>query len=179
MIRWILDAYQSLLTGVMTFMFAVLTVVVSYQVLSRYVGSIPRYLWTEEVSRFSFIWMLFLGAAIAVRAKSHFTIDLLPERVSPKVKQIWDSAVLLLMLLIAAYMVIGGIRFFEIGLRRISTTSGIQLAWIYLSIPVSGASMAIFILEQLWDNLRSIFWRANYTVKQHNSTRSSEPEEEV
>jgi len=57
---------------------AVLIVPVMMQILSRYIGFIPRYIWTEELARFCFIWMIMIGAMIAVREDSHFDVDLWP-----------------------------------------------------------------------------------------------------
>ena len=49
------------------------------QILARYVDFIPRYIWTEEVARFCFIWIIMLGAMIAVRDDTHFDVDVLPQ----------------------------------------------------------------------------------------------------
>jgi TRAP-type C4-dicarboxylate transport system permease small subunit len=143
-----------MLVALTTSMLALFTVVVAYQVFSRYVDFVPRFIWTEEISRFSFIWMLFLGTAVAVRKKRHFVIDLFPAHIQERYGRLLDLFVLLIILAVAVSMVVGGVHFVEMGLKRISTTSGIQLAWIYLSIPVSGASIILFSLEQLWDILK-------------------------
>jgi TRAP-type transport system small permease protein len=149
--RRLLNLYESILVVLTTSMLALFTIVVAYQVFSRYVDFVPRFMWTEEISRFSFIWMLFLGAAVAVRKKTHFVIDLFPQSVQERYGRLLDLFVLLIVLGVAVSMVVGGVRFVEMGVKRISTTSGIMLSWIYLSIPVSGASMIIFCLEQMWD----------------------------
>ena len=78
----------------MTGLLVLFTVVVAYQVFSRYVGVIPRFIWTE-VARYAFVWMLFLGSAIAVRTNSHFTIDLLPN-LGPRMSKLVDTVVLML-----------------------------------------------------------------------------------
>ncbi len=49
-----------------------LIIPVSMQVLSRYTGLIPRYIWTEEIARFCFIWMVMVGAMCAARDGSAF-----------------------------------------------------------------------------------------------------------
>lgn len=149
-----LNAYTAFIVGVMTLLVMALTVVVSYQVFSRYVDFVPRFLWTEEASRFCFIWVVLLGAAIAVREGSHFTIDVLPQRMPERLAHGLIIAGLAVVAVIGVVMVIGGLRFFEIGLSRISTTSGIQLAWVYAAVPVSGFSILIFTAEKLIRVLR-------------------------
>ena len=148
--RRFVDFCESILVVLTTSMLALFTFVVAYQVFSRYVDFVPRFMWTEELARFSFIWMLFLGAAVAVRKKTHFAIDLFPAHVQQRYGRLIDTFVLLIILGVAVSMVVGGVHFVEMGLKRVSTTSGIQLAWIYLSIPVSGGSIILFCLEQLW-----------------------------
>ena len=66
---------QISLTGLM----ALLIIPVILQIFSRYIGIIPRYIWTEEVSRFCLVWIIMLGAMIAVRDGTHFDLDILPK----------------------------------------------------------------------------------------------------
>ena len=149
----ILKLWASILVVVMTSMLAIFTAVVAYQVVSRYVAFIPRLFWTEEISRFSFIWMVFLGTAVAVRQRTHFIIDLIPDSFTKRYGRLLDAGVIVALLICAAFMVFGGIHFFEIGMKRVSTVSGLRLAWIYLAIPVSGISIIAFLLEDVWNLL--------------------------
>lgn len=148
MLQRTLNIYNKVLIGTMTALLMALTVVVSYQVFSRYVDFVPRYLWTEELARFCFIWVVFLGAAVAVRAGAHFTIDILPEGIPSWLRWTIEVLVLALVAVIGAVMLVGGLRFTEIGINRISTTSGIRLAWVYAAIPVAGFSILLFVVEK-------------------------------
>ncbi len=152
--RRVLDVWESILVTLMTGMLAVFTIVVAYQVFSRYVEFVPRFFWTEEISRFSFIWMLFLGAAVAVRRKTHFVIDILPRALHERHGRHIDVFVFLVVLVVAISMVVGGYYFVQMGMKRISTAAGIHLAWIYLAIPVSGISMVVFAFERLLASYR-------------------------
>lgn len=143
------NIYATILVGIMTGLVMILTVVVSYQVFSRYVGFVPRFIWTEEISRFCFIWVVLLGAAVAVREGTHFTIDVLPQSMPTWLQRTIEISVLVLVGIIGFIMVYGGLRFAEIGLTRISTTSGVRLAWVYAAIPVSGFSILVFVSQQL------------------------------
>src|SRR5207247_6078822 len=58
---------------------AILIVPVTLQIISRYTALIPSWIWTEELSRFLFIWMVMLGAMIGIREHSHFEVDVWPE----------------------------------------------------------------------------------------------------
>ena len=71
-----LDRYHTFLTWLMVAATAVLLIPVSLQIFSRFTQLIPAYLWTEEASRFLFIWLIMLGAMIGVREGTHFEVDL-------------------------------------------------------------------------------------------------------
>jgi len=74
----LIDAYCRLLTWLMVATVAILVVPVSLQIVARYTRMIPSYIWTEEMSRFLFIWMVMLGAMIGVREGTHFEVDIWP-----------------------------------------------------------------------------------------------------
>jgi TRAP-type transport system small permease protein len=77
--RKVLDVYYRLLQVAITLLMAALIVPVTMQILSRYTGLIPRYIWTEEIARFCFMWIVMIGAVIAVRDGTHFDVDVLPK----------------------------------------------------------------------------------------------------
>jgi TRAP-type C4-dicarboxylate transport system permease small subunit len=62
---------------------AVLVATTLLQVLSRYVLRQP-FDWTEEAARYIFVWVAMLGAGIAAKDRAHFFVDLLLERMPPK-----------------------------------------------------------------------------------------------
>jgi TRAP-type C4-dicarboxylate transport system permease small subunit len=71
-----LDAYHRLLTWLLAFAVAILIIPVSIQIFSRFTDLIPAYIWTEEMSRFFFIWMVMIGSIIGVRERLHFDVDI-------------------------------------------------------------------------------------------------------
>ena len=64
-----------------TVLFALLTGVVALQVLTRFVLHAPI-IWSEEVARFLFFWVVLLGAAMSVKDRRHFVIDVTGGRTS-------------------------------------------------------------------------------------------------
>ena len=55
--KTLIDFYFKLLNWLLVATVAILVVPVTMQVVSRFTGLIPSYIWTEELSRFLFIWM--------------------------------------------------------------------------------------------------------------------------
>ena len=77
--RKLIDGYYRLLSWLLVATVAILIIPVSLQIFSRYTALIPSYIWTEEMARFFFIWMIMLGAMVGIRDGAHFDVDLWPE----------------------------------------------------------------------------------------------------
>ena len=84
--RALLDGYYRLLQVLLTTLMIALVIPVGMQILSRYTGLIPRFIWTEEIARFCFVWIILIGAMIAVRDGTHFDVDVLPPTTNRKVE---------------------------------------------------------------------------------------------
>src|SRR5215470_13096702 len=75
--------YSRLLSWLLVCAVGILIVPVSLQIFSRYTALIPTYIWTEEMARFLFVWMVMIGAMIGVRESTHFEVDVWPQ-LSPR-----------------------------------------------------------------------------------------------
>lgn len=126
-----------------------MVVVVTYQILGRYVSFIPRAIWTEEISRMCLMWLIFLGAAAGVRAGEHFIVDLVSPRFGLNVKRVILTGCCALILLAAAALVLGSVGFVQTGMGRTSTTSQMSLVWSFLAPLVSSILMVVFTV-QVW-----------------------------
>ena len=123
---------------------------VGLQIVSRYTGIIPRYIWTEEAARFCFVWMIMIGSVIAVRQGTHFEVDLLPNPKTQRTRGWMQLIVHLLMGAMALAFFIYGIGFAESGARQRSEMSGINMLAIYISFPLAGFSWLLFLIERMW-----------------------------
>ena len=63
--RW-LETFCQGLRYLMGFLVGILAIPVGMQVIARYTGIIPVYLWTEELSTFIFVWVVMIGSMVAV-----------------------------------------------------------------------------------------------------------------
>ena len=149
----LLTGYYRLLQGLLTLLMALLIVPVSLQIFSRYTGLIPRYIWTEEVARFCFMWIVMLGAMIAVRDGSHFEVDVLPHFKSAKVEAGVRIFVHLAMLLVAVIFVIYGYGFAKFGAMQSSELAGLPLLTIYVAWPLAGVTWFAFLGEKLIEDI--------------------------
>ena len=112
----------------LTVLIAVMIVPVTLQIASRFVDFIPRYIWTEEVARFCLIWLIMLGATIAVRDGTHFDVDVLPAAARPRAgRRCAASSSTSSILLVALIFVMFGWRFAAFGYDQSSEMTGINM----------------------------------------------------
>lgn len=149
--RGLLDGYYRLLKLLLTVLMGALVVPVAMQILSRYTGAIPRYIWTEEIARFCFVWIILIGSMIAVRDGSHFDVDLLPRSASPRLELAIGLFGNLAILTVALTFLWYGWDFAILGSRQISEIAGLPMLSIYIAWPLAGATWLLFVAERIWD----------------------------
>jgi TRAP-type transport system small permease protein len=152
-LKRLLDAYHRLLTRLMAVTVAILIVPVTLQVISRYTALIPAWIWTEELSRFLFIWMIMLGSMIGVREGTHFVVDLwppLPPRGTAALQVVADVFVLAFAVVFVGW----GVQFVRFGWDQTSELAELPMAFIFTAWPVAGATWALFLGESFVRNFR-------------------------
>ena len=145
----VLDAIHLLLKLALGVLVGGLLIPVTMQVVSRYTGIIPRYIWTEEIARFCFVWMIMIGAICAVRDGTHFDLDLLPVSASEKVEAMKRLFVDLMILLVAGIFIWYGWGMIEFGWSQTSEIAELPMNWIYCAWSVAGVLMALFAAEKI------------------------------
>jgi TRAP-type C4-dicarboxylate transport system permease small subunit len=114
-----------------------------YQILARFVFQQPAE-WSEVLTRFSLIWMVFLGVPTAFRQGAMVCVDVAHRLAPPVGKRILDWVVAIAALILIGFMIRYG---FDYAYRaRVQTISGVEsfsMTWAYLAIPV-GAVFCIF-----------------------------------
>ena len=153
-VKLLLDGYDRLLRVVLTVLMGAMIVPIGMQILSRYVPVIPRYVWTEEIARFCFVWIIMIGSMVAVRDRAHFDVDLLPAPKTPRGRGIAGLIVHGSMMIMALAFVWYGSVFAQSGFRQTSEMSGINMLSIYLAFPVAGLTWVVFLVEKIDDDVR-------------------------
>jgi TRAP-type C4-dicarboxylate transport system permease small subunit len=151
--KTLINFYYKLLNWLMVATVAILLVPVTLQVLSRFTELVPSYIWTEELSRFLFIWMVMLGAMIAVREGTHFDVDVWPE-LSPRAAARLHIVSYLFMLLFALVFVYWGIQFVRFGWSQQSELAELPMPFIFLAWPVAGLTWILFLGEAFVADIR-------------------------
>ncbi|MBY0334184.1 MAG: TRAP transporter small permease [Acetobacteraceae bacterium] len=128
----------------------ILVIPVSLQIFSRYTALIPSYIWTEELARFCLVWSVMLGAMLAVREGTHFTVDVFP-RLSPRGEARVELLAGTFVLVFAAVFLWWGWEFTEFAFYRISELAELPLWLIHMAWPIAGAVWLLFGAERMLD----------------------------
>lgn len=144
--------YHKALQVVLVTSLVILVVPVSMQIFSRFTQIIPHYIWTEEMARFLFIWVIMIGAMIGVRENIHLDVDIWP-RMNPKRDAALRIFGRVLMLVMALVFVWAGIEFTQFAWYRISELAELPLWLIHIAWPLTGLTWLVFLGEHLVDDL--------------------------
>ncbi len=151
--------YAQFLTMLLAASVAILVVPVTLQIISRYTALIPSYIWTEEMARFLFIWMVMIGAMIGVREGSHFEVDVWPT-LSRRSEAAIRIVARLGILAFALVLVWAGTEFTRFAWHRTSELADLPLWLIHIAWPVTGVTWIVFLGEQFYDEARIVFGRS-------------------
>lgn len=154
--RQLIEGYYRLLKLLLTVLMGALIIPVSMQILSRYTGVIPRFIWTEEIARFCFIWIILIGAMIAVRDGTHFDLDVLPHSGKPGFEFGFRLFVNAAILFMALAFIWWGWDFYILGSRQQSEIFGLPMVFIYVAWPLAGATWTLFTLERIWNDIAAL-----------------------
>ena len=124
--------------------------IVTTEVILRYLFK-HSLIFTEELSRYLMVWIVFLGSALAIRDSSHIHINFLTKRFSTENQRWLRLSAHLLTLVFLVFIAVEGLKFLPQQLQQMCITIDISLFYFYLAIPVGSILMIIFLLPALKD----------------------------
>ena len=149
MIGQILETFCKGLRILLGCLMASLAIPVGMQVISRYTGLIPTYLWTEELATFIFVWIVMIGSMVAVWEGTHFDVVITRDARKPLLVLIQRSVVHLFVGVFALLFAWYGIEYAKVGSIQSSVMMRANLLWTYITVPVAGAVWTVFSLYRL------------------------------
>ena len=153
--RKLVDVYYRLLNWLLVISVAILIIPVSLQIFSRYTSLIPSYIWTEEMARFFFIWMIMIGSMVAIRDGGHFDVDLWPE-LAPRANALLRIVSSVFVLVMALVFIWYGIRFVQFGWNQTSELADLPMPFIFAAWPLAGFTWVVFLGERFLQDLRIV-----------------------
>ncbi|MDG3084839.1 TRAP transporter small permease [Vibrio hannami] len=127
-----------------------LTVLVTYQVVTRYVFDSPSAV-SEVLSRYLFVWLVLIGGAYVFGLREHMAITYVRDKFSPKVGVVVDIAVEWAIAYFA-YIVMwqGGYKASVRQMWQLDSALEIPMGVIYSALPIAAVLMLIyFFINQI------------------------------
>jgi TRAP-type C4-dicarboxylate transport system permease small subunit len=141
-----INRIDSVLRVLLAVLMALLVVDVTWQVLTRFVLPQPSS-FTEEVARFTLIWISLIGGAYAYRTHSHLGFDLFVRNLSIVRATLVSRFCCVLVAVFAIWVLIiggGNLVFLTWSLGQFSPVLGVSMAAVYIVIPFSGCLFLLY-----------------------------------
>jgi TRAP-type C4-dicarboxylate transport system permease small subunit len=114
-------------------------------------------LWPQEVTSAFFIYGVFIGASVATRRNDHLQLLALTESMSGAMRLVFEVMNRVVVMGVGLFLVVYGWQNFLTGFGSFRMPSMLPIAYLYAPIPLCGALVALFSVEQIVNGLRHGF----------------------
>ena len=133
--------------------------ITAWAVAGRYIPFITDPHWSEEIVLTLMVYMAVLSATLAIRRGAHIRMTAFDTYLPKKVLIVSDILADIAVLVLGVLLVYYGVKFCNspLSLRGKYASLPLSKFWQYLLIPVAGAGMIIFELEQIFQHVEALF----------------------
>ncbi len=149
------DALETALMIVCGLLLFGFSTTVTFDVITRTIGH--PWLWLQEVTQTLFIYGIFTGAAVATRRNDHLYLTAVAEALHGKLRLVAEIVIRIVVLGVAFCLIYFGYINFLRGFTSFRMPSMTPIASLYAAIPIAGALIALFTIEQLVNGCRNGF----------------------
>ncbi|MHC4122856.1 MAG: TRAP transporter small permease [Planctomycetota bacterium] len=131
-----------------SFLLVAMCIVAILQVISRYMFRNP-FSWTEELCTIMFVWLVFVGASLALKTGGHFAIEIIVEKLPRRFSVPVNILSCLLVIVFSVMLIWFGFRLAVVGLGSITPALEIPRTYPYAAVGIGGVLMLIRSFENL------------------------------
>lgn len=151
-----MDSLNKGLRYLAAFLLAVMCLLIVYQVVARILGQyidieLPR--WTEELARYLMIWLVFIGASLAVRYAALIGMEAIAERLPARPQKVVRVVVLIISKVFYLVLIAYGIQMLGHVSSQLSPGLKLPMSYAYAAIPVGGVFMLLNSFAVLFETL--------------------------
>ena len=146
LVRWLVGTERALASIALVATFSLVLV----QVVSRYVFHSPM-TWTEELARFSLVWLTFLGAGFVMARRQHIAVDILAKALGRAGERVVNAFSMLVVLIVSAVLAVAGAQFAAMATAIKAPATQLPMSVVY------GAAVVGFGLIFIHGLLNSVF----------------------
>lgn len=137
--------------------YMMLVVTMAVEVLRREVFAYSS-IWGEEIVRYAFIYLAWIGAASAVKERAHIRIDVVMHWLGPRAKgalYLFGDLVMLAVALVAFYWSLESV-LVSAKFGSVSHGLRVSMVWFLLAVPVGFGLMILRLLQSMWRDMQSL-----------------------
>lgn len=137
--------------------YVMLVMTMAIEVLRREIFSYSS-IWGEEIVRYSFIYLAWIGAAVAVKERAHIRIDVIMHYLGPRPKAlmyIFGDIVMFIVAVIALYWSYESV---YVSAKFGSVTDGLRISrvWFLMAVPIGFALIILRLVQSFLRDLRNL-----------------------
>ena len=140
-LRKVLDKLLSVLAGGSM---AVMVILTTYQVITRYIFKAPS-TWSEELVGYLFGWSTMFGATIVSGERGHMRIPIIIDRFSPTLRKAFHIfGEVIAFLFSATILVFGGYQVSNLAMGQQTSSLGVAVGVFYWVMPICGVVILLY-----------------------------------
>ena len=139
-------------------MVIILTTMVSLvfgNVVARYVFN-SAITWAEEVARFLFVWLTFVGASFGLLKGLHLGMDMLVTRLQPRTRNVVEFVNTIITLAFLGVWMVGGVHLIQANMDYMSPATGFSMGLVYMIGPLAAVLMGIETIRRLGATIKTL-----------------------
>jgi len=143
----VFKVYDFMLESIVSIFFAAMVILLFAEVISRYFFSFPI-MWSEEIGRYLFIWIVYIGAAQAFIKRRHLRVDFLVNKLRYPYNTYLELILYFIIMVFLFFVFLYGLKYAGMNLDKPAYSfKYIRLGWAYASIPIGSVFMILNIIR--------------------------------
>lgn len=140
-----------IIMGACIFLFALMVVIGTYQIVTRYFFNSPS-TFLEELLTYSFTWMSLLASAYVFGKRDHMRMGFIADKLTGTPKKVLDICIEVLIFIFSlAAMLWGGWSIMQLSMQQKTASLGVPMGYIYTILPVCGLAICIYSILNIID----------------------------
>ncbi|MGD1878891.1 MAG: TRAP transporter small permease [Kiloniellaceae bacterium] len=133
------------------FLYSFIVLVIAIEVIRRFVLMYSS-VWGEETARYAFIYLVWIGAAVAVRDRAHIRIDVITHLLPPRGAALIYLLSDLLTVALACLAIYWSLDPVLVSLKYGNVTDGLRIirVWFLLAVPFGFSIMLLRLMQSIW-----------------------------
>lgn len=142
---------DTVLSTVCVLLFAVMVIVGTYQIVTRFIFNSPSTV-SEELLTYTFAWMAMFASAYVFGKRDHMKMSFLVDKLSKEKRRVLDIVIELLIIVFAvAVLIYGGVTIMDLTMTQKTASLGVSQGVVYAVMPISGVLIAIYGILNIAD----------------------------